>query len=199
MVSFEGLKPTKQIVLIEDKNIVFFLSAKCGSTSFRKMLTEDMKYRDIIYIKKESDLLMHKNKRWFLLIRNPFDRIVSLWLDKVNRRLLKGFEKLGIRRDTSFKVFCKIIKEIDDWSKVDSHLWPQTILCKKYMEKIIPIDLYKLNNWPDELNVIGHKNKDKSYTNKGKIWDPSSKFFIENLYNADFKLLGYNGSIPLIK
>lgn len=160
--------------LIDDKlKIIIGWSAKCGCSHIKKifwyLLTNNENYK--IHTMKENNSLPDdiENYILILIIRNPYERLVSGFLDKYKP---KGtFRKLWKNKELSFSDFVNELVK-NNWSVIDNHHFtPQTT--ERFDEKLI----LKAK----ELKIFDIKNIDYSY--------------IENLYNKKItdNLLNFRG------
>jgi hypothetical protein len=174
-----------RFLIDENLKIIFGWSTKCGCSHVKKIFwylkTNNEDYK--IHTKKEDNGLPNdiQNYILILIIRNPYERLVSGFLDKYRPKGV--FRKLWKDKELSFNNFVnEIIKK--NWSVIDNHHFtPQTT--EKFNEKLI------LKS--KELKIYDIKNIDYTY--------------IENLYNKKItdKLLNFRGgherkaTIPLEK
>lgn len=169
----------------ENLKIVIGWSAKSGCSHIKKIFwylkTNNENYK--IHTQKEDNGLPDDIENYIviLIIRNPYERIVSGFLDKYGP---KGtFRRLWTNKEISFTNFIdELVK--NNWSVIDNHHFtPQTT--EKFNNNII------LKS--KELKIFDIKNIDYSY--------------IENLYNKKItdNLLNFRGGherktiIPLEK
>ena len=110
---------TKQALLLHEHDTLIFLSSKCASSSIRRMALFKLgyeKYRrkrkkgGLKYFMRSREIKHCKLGRWLFVVRNPFDRIGSLWLDKTQGdSVFHGFKPLHIKKNVSFSDFVRII------------------------------------------------------------------------------------------
>ena len=187
------LQLTKQILVLPKENCLFFLNSKCASSSIRRMAMFKLGYSDLFYFRDLDLLNTTPIDRWFLIVRNPFDRIASLWLDKTQRTFFKGFANIpGMRRGMKFKTFIRAVSNIKDWALVDSHFWPQSLIANVWLDKLKIIKIEDLSNgWPDDLPLPKHDNKAKEKVDYNGLWDKETKHLIMDQYWSDFEVLPY--------
>jgi len=184
------MKLDKQILVLPKEKYLFFLSSKCASSSVRRMAIFDLKYGEpLIYITNLKALQMYMDFKWIMIVRSPWDRIRSLWKDKVFRHVHKEFRSLGFTRGESFSEFGKRFHGISDLLKCGSHLWPMFTLFP-YFEKgrnTLLLDLKDLRKWPIELPFLRKENQSKIIVpeEKGKLGSRQSKILREK-YIMDF-------------
>jgi hypothetical protein len=157
--------------LIDDNlKIVFGWSAKSGCSHIKKIFwylkTNNENFK--IHTTKENNSLPTdiQDYRVILIIRNPYERVISGFLDKYRPNGV--FRKLWKNKELSFINFVdEIVK--NNWSVIDNHHFtPQTT--EKFDEKII----LKAK----ELKIFDIKNIDYTY-----IEDLYNKKITDNLLN----------------
>lgn len=190
------------------KKIIAGIFYKCGYSSFMSS-----NFFDRVVLKKTPKYIIETYNDWeiFICIRNPYNRIYSLYKDKViinthvriNRgdNTLQKCQKLicfanNIKEDLkelqkiSFDDFCKNLHKI--YLK-DLHFIPFSNACY-YNNKIITNNILDIDNLNIEyLNKIGinmkHVNKTDSI--KDNLYTKETKDIIYNLYKKDFDLYKY--------
>lgn len=183
---------------------------KCAHTSFIHT-----GFFDRVIIKTTPDELHLKYNDWeiFTCIRNPIDRIKSLFKEKVvvnpitrinrNDMTLQKCQKLICKANNlpydlyilnklDFNTFCKNLHKI---YLLDSHFLPFHTGCLTTDNKIVPNKILKLENLDTEyLNKYGIKLQKENNTSSINIDYTITKEsidIIKNLYKKDFKLF-YN-------
>ena len=82
-------------------------------------------------IAAEDALERRGNHFIFSFVRNPFDRLVSAYNNKLieNEMISTAMQKMGLQRNMAFKDFLEVVADTPD-SDLDVHLLPQSsILC----------------------------------------------------------------------
>lgn len=207
--------PDPNNIIFPDLKLAFMCIPKNANSSIKRALCEAF---DIPTPKNEHDpkLFLYTNKQWILaqkdwlkiaVVRNPLDRVVSCYRQKVvhPERLHSGFLKYKwIKWKMPFVEFIKRLCDTQDWLS-DQH-WRSQTYDLFYKEK--PVYNYQVRfenlkeEWPvlvkDVENHCGLKLPNKLGT-KNKTSDkiPYPKFNkqIENKiykrYLNDFLMLGY--------
>ena len=150
-----------------------------------------------ILTKEEIDF---NSKFSFCFIRNPFDRLVSCWINRItylNKIANKELEKV------SFSEFIKKIKEIPD-SKADEHFRSQTWFMKKndefifdfigrveYIEDDWKIVSDKIGIQYTEIPHIKKSRKDSGEYNKHFQNNKNLINIVKKRFEEDFELLDY--------
>jgi chondroitin 4-sulfotransferase 11 len=215
------------IISISNFNCYYVQIPKTGCTSIKqyiKKITDNKiissqwefhkaKYNNVKF--KDID----KNAFVFTFVRNPYDRILSCYSNKINSKkkdVIKNEYKKGINlqfhkfnkinkkvfyKGISFKDFLKSISKIPDW-KADDHFRSQ-IEIMNYKGKINFnfigkfenfqtdwIKLLKISNLPK--NKLGHKNKSKRKKDWREYYTPELKKLVYKRYKKDFEMFGYD-------
>ncbi len=137
----------------------------------------------------------------FTVVRNPYSRILSAYLDKIERRARKN------NRESSFRDFLQALKS-SRFMHGNAHWAPQHSLM------LIPIDSFDLigkvesldrdlaevkrrlrpdiedNNTSFDANATGANSKLKNY------YDSELIALVRNLYSRDFEAFGYSPEFP---
>ena len=192
------------------KQIIGIIFYKCALSSFIQT-----GFFDRCIIKETPDDLLSKYNNWeiFTCIRNPLDRIKSVFKDKVianpinrinrNDMTLQQCQKLICKANDlplnlhslnklDFNTFCKNLHKI---YLLDSHFLPFYTGCLTTDNKIVPNKIIKLEDLDIEyLNKYGIKLQKENNTSSINIDDiitQESIDIIKNLYKKDFELF-YN-------
>ena len=146
MLTYAG-KPSKDILILPNEQLIFFLSAKCDSTSVRRMALDGLGYRGpkeqdplcsgLKYLKGPEDVLDYPDYVKVAVVRNPWDRLVSLYYDKVRRVLYRGLATLGVKKSMSFADFALYVCSIPD-DETDPHLRSQTYFAFDALGNFLP-------------------------------------------------------------
>ena len=198
--------------LVDKKlKIVFGWSAKCGCSHIKKIFWYMKNNIDnsIIHTSKERKSLPTdiENYTIILIIRNPFERIISGFLDKYR---VNGGNVNRWKHDTI--TFSKFVDEllINDWIMIDKHHFtPQTT--EKFDSELIlkskELKIYDIKNIdynyieelynkkiPEKLLIFkgGHERKIKSQIIEDFVFDLEMNLYYD--YNIDIKYF-YNNII----
>lgn len=148
----------------------------------------------------------------FSVVRDPTDRIISCWQNKVRDSFLDSFRIYGINSKDSFRSFLEKIAEIESW-QAEIHFRSQKALLTRGKETI-PNRIYRLEevqSWfpmlRDELltrwNPKGTDTQlrplfevdrlPRSMRRRGEKFAPNRKEIdlIREIYKDDFEFLGY--------
>ncbi|MEX0921056.1 MAG: sulfotransferase family protein [Candidatus Pacearchaeota archaeon] len=192
--------------IIDNWRVVFFFISKNGNTSLKKVFykiffgkdSKDVHY-EFPRSRKNPDI---KSYFKFAFVRNPYDRIVSCYEDKVKRKFWKEFRELGIKQEDSFKDFVKKISKIPE-EKADRHFVSQSYLLTNKKGNLIPDFIGRFENLEGDYKKVcqklgiknppklPQKNKGKRDKDYRKYYDKETQKLVEERYKKDFELFGY--------
>ncbi|MCT8998437.1 sulfotransferase family protein [Chelativorans intermedius] len=162
--------------------------------------------------RKFSNLSKIIDKEWFVfsVIRNPFSRLASAYLDKLKTRSdpFPALRRMGLRRDDSFLRFLRVIR-LWPQETLNDHFMPQSLLLKDAL-KNPHIKIYKMENlrsiWGEvqwevaqrtgiNLQELGHRNRSKSELKWKDLYSEKSYHLVRRIYKDDFEMFGYDKNI----
>ena len=136
-----------------------------------------------------------KNYFSFCIVRNPWDRAVSMYKFAIKHKLYKLY---GLKENCSFLDFCKILKKHkNDPFFIASHQQTQWVNCKHGPKTIIRFEnieeeYYKML---EDLNIDFKYSLEKLNTTKHKhysfYYTKRAKQIIQNVFIEDIKQFGY--------
>ncbi len=184
--------------VFSDIGFIFYRIPKNASTSVTKMLLEisEMKCYTQKQFKKIKD--NYKNFKSFSIVRNPYDRLVSVYEDKIKSPCEPGVvtTNFNFYENMPFKKFVKIVCSKKD-RNLDRHFRSQYFFLKDLdVDKIIRFenlneDLRKsLGEIISKLN-LPHERKTKRKKYKD-YYDEETKKLVQKKYRKDFELFGYD-------
>ena len=181
-------------------DIIWYLIPKTGSRSLHMVFSD----RDIIFPPEQFDHVpdFARNYFSFSIVRNPWDRLVSCWMQKIiTQEPTEEQFRSDIRwelnyQKPSFKDFIKIISDDENITK-DSH-WALYF-------NIIPVSdldfIGRFENLQEDFNIIcdkigiprqklprENKSKHKHYT---EYYDDETKQIVAEKYKKDIEYFGY--------
>jgi hypothetical protein len=150
----------------------------------------------------------YKNFTNFAFVRNPYERLVSCWADKILNHEKWSHEHTQskeihymINRNFSFREF--ILKITDSFENTDGHWCPMIKFLPSDFDKFILIG--KLENFKNDFDIVCkkigipctdykqiHKTKRKSYT---EYYDEETYEIVTQKYAEDIKQFGYEFGI----
>lgn len=184
---------TKQILILPKEKYLFFLNPKCASSSIRRMAIFDLKYEEpLSYVTDLKDLSLYLDFKWFMVIREPWGRLQSLWRDKVYRRVHHDFRRFNFCIGGSFSDFAKRFKDINELTDYGMHLWPMFSLLPYFSKgrsnvTNIIIDVKDWNNWPNDLPSPRYDNESKiTKIPEKEVLDLIGLRILQSKYKVDF-------------
>ena len=200
-----------EIYLLWPYRMIYYAVAKAGLSSIRKAL--NVTYRKHYSFGNEHDEPARINRRlaWelrsecrsFAFVRNPFDRLISAWANKV--QALQGRTPLShnfcrMPTDTSFPDFVRIICTETPQDKVDQHTISQSFVLYGY-GNLLPDFLGRFENfaedwkkvqamWPvlpdlTHENASHHKHYRDVFT--PEMRDMAARYYADDLKNFNYE------------
>ena len=184
------------IIRSDKQKFVWYRTPKCGGSSFFK------------YFDTNTDLNTDSNGSYdptwesyfkFAIVRNPWDRLVSSWKDKVEKQWNAEYQhpQFRIKYFKQFydKDFSFFVKNIDPYG--DVHLRHQhTLICTDHIDFIGRFETLRLD-FKTICDTIGkpkayltHENKTnhKHYT---EYYDDETRQIVAEIYAKDIEYFGY--------
>lgn len=124
------------IMLFEKLGIAAFLNCKCANTSVKDSLFKasgyptDNIHADHDYAQYVTTEYVYDTGAKFKkigLIRNPYERLVSAWADKINKRWKPRFTGYGMTRYMPFDEFVNVLTSKPPVQEIDSHFRPYSM------------------------------------------------------------------------
>lgn len=204
-------------VVIDDHQLIAYCIPKIANTSIKIALLQAMGQEFNFPNYRYSYLHRHPKFRFagpqelsderyadwysFAVIRNPWDRLVSCWADKVRDRRegFASFDKWGVTQNTPFSEFVQIVSEVPDddadWHfqsqasmiSWEGRLLPKRIVCMENMaadwkgiQMSAPISLPDL-----ETHGASEHAPYRTY------YTPHTRSLVAERYKQDINLLKY--------
>lgn len=216
------------ILNFPNQRLVYFAIPKSANTSIKHWLLPLVGNDPLQYSKNGKFRNIHKQVPWttinklefldiknqtlsFAVTRNPWERLVSVYKDKVLRRLHDPFKKLGFSDTMTILEFAELVSEIND-QEADIHFKPQWLFIT-HRGHLLPNLIFDINqhNVPKtlidnylDINLgefpLENKNTTHNFSfeelitkcngNKGDNRDKFNEL-IGNRYKAEIRNLGY--------
>jgi hypothetical protein len=191
--------------LIDEQNkIIFGWSAKCGCSLIKKIFwflingnENNQIHTDKDYNNLPDDIT---NYTTILIIRNPYERIISGFLDKYNSE--RGpLRKLWKHDDITFSTFVdELIK--NDWIMIDKHHFTQQtteFFDKNKILKSKSLKIYDIKNIDYKYIETLYNKKISEYVLNYKMGHERQKYndtFDINVFDLDMDIY-YNYNVPI--
>lgn len=203
--------------IFKEHNFVFMGIPKSGNSSVKSLLTNFIDPELIHGENKRAHIYSHfddisnadlfaKKNNFFIstIVRNPWDRFVSCYSDKICGKVLyKPFERYGCYHNMPFEEFIETIFKIDD-ARMNIHARSQFELLS-YKGCLLPQYIGRLDtieeDWENirlvikrksgvELPEIPHINrsKRKNYT---EYYTRKTRLLVRDRYQKDISLFGF--------
>ncbi len=194
--------PPKSLGNLCGKNAIYITLPKCANTTIKKEIRK-ITWGDPRLTKKQLKRIS-QGKFIFTFVRNPYDRFLSLYLDKVknfnkDNDYIRGVcRNIVIKKNITFKEFAELASLIPD-ECADPHFKSMTELIKESGLK--PSFIGKIENFENDWNILckilGIKNEGLGMENKTKhkpwqeYYTPELKEKVYQRYKEDFINFGY--------
>ena len=199
--------PVPNNILIPEHEIAIFCPTKAANTSIKVAFLQSLGLP--IDNPHGLGVFQYASKEgidelgWvsFAFVRNPYDRIVSLWADKCRDKVHPLFQRRGMNGYEEFGDFVKALCERKDF---DIH-WVSYTESLTIKGRLIPEFIFKYENLINDWKIVqimcesrGLNVPDLPFINKSvhNHWEdyytPELKALIYTRYEKDFKRFGYD-------
>jgi len=206
-------------ILLEKNKAIYFFIPKVACTSLKKLCVDILKInlpknelvRRIVHkiefphIRRERALKEFKDYFKFAIVRNPWDRLVSLYFDKfVSKRPrldknFSGYDSL-FKSDMSFESFVEAVCSIPN-NESNDHFKSQTSMISKNGEFFVDF-IGRFENLSRDFEIIKAKlgthynleqlNESKSRKDYRTYYNDKTREMVRKKYSEDIQLLGYS-------
>lgn len=192
----------RPIINHKDKYI-YFMIPKNACSSMRHLILQNMKndfnlgynihaLQDLPHI-KYKDIIHYRDYHWFTILRNPYDRILSAYYDKVKGQLKDQIYKPLYCPQKSFSEFIDEVYLTKDF-ECDAHIRSQYMFLPdksiKKLDSILFVETLEsdIKNLKTKIKINGALKKIRK-TNKKIILSDIDKEKIYLRYKKDFEVL----------
>ncbi len=220
-----GFYTTKQdyqchVIALHNDSALYFAIPKVANSSIRGFLSEltgeDLrssitgKFATPLAVRKSQVRYQFKPYLKFSFVRNPWDRLVSFYFDKVyqNQKVNIFFPEEVVSKglvssDMSFAELVHLIEQIPD-DQADRHYMSQHVyLTDEYTGEVLVDFIGKFENLEEDFywvcGKIGcrqpnlpHRNKSSRQTSYREYYTPELVDVVARRYQADLELLKYD-------
>jgi Sulfotransferase family len=182
-------------IVIDELRIAYVPVAKAASSSIKTSIRKHLGlprtwlYGQDAWPKLSDPHEIPRDVFTFTCVRNPRDRIASLWRNKTQRPDLirhLGPEHERFWAGMSFDAFCEVLSEIDLDLNVHTRPMVNTLLPFR-LDWTFRIDSIGENWW-----LTGLPNLPRANATEGKTkWSKRAKQIVGSLYREDFREYGY--------
>lgn len=169
----------------EQNKFIYFIVPKCATRSmFNIFEFQPVKFRSIIH--------NYQSYYSWAFVRNPFDRLLSAYIDKIVNKTKGGL--YPYRHCNSFTEFIYEIRNLD-LNSCDRHIRLQSTLFPNDINFVGKLENYEndLNNLLNKFNMQNanvHINK-TNHTSYIDYYTNETMKIVGDMYYKDFKKLGY--------
>lgn len=187
------------ITISHQKRFLWFRVAKVGTTTIFHQLQEsgvdlDVERASNVYYSKK----IFKDYFKFAFVRNPWERLVSCWQDKVVKKNMYRFEPAELIKMRDFRNFVDFVEQLDI-EKCDRHICLQSALID-----LSEIDyLGRMEAFEKDLieifGILDVPLEDVKKKNKSSYENPFRELYTQELiervaaiYRKDIQIFGYH-------
>ncbi len=226
-----GMKPKKgschyETIILHEYQAIYFAIPKVGSSTWHRIcaillnvdippiaIQKERRVENLPGINKK-ELVKYKNYFKFCFVRNPWDRLVSCYGNKIKtdpslnsigitNGIASGFLRFGVfKAGMSFDEFVRAVVNIPDVD-ADPHFKSQyTFIAKETGEKLVDFIgklenaeedfLYVLNRLNRTDILIPHFKKNSNKKHYREYYTPDVRDMVSKRYSKDIQMFGYD-------
>lgn len=208
----QARKNQRQYFFIDSRKLCYIRIFKSASTSVlreilplmdasidREILT-DLQTDILANSYRRSDIAKHQaSYNYFTIVRNPFHRLVSVYLDLFNpKNTFFSYQSylFGIlKADMSFAAFVQALSVIPE-HLLSLHFVPQSVIIGQVPQPVkffrIEYDKHELTNFLNTYSIyIKHQNKNESTYSYRDFYTPELVELVYRRYQQDVEAFGY--------
>lgn len=188
-----------------------------NNTSFNREDFQDIHVREFSPLLSPKQvasfpMLVQDNRFFkFCFVRNPYDRLLSCYLDKISsgshqkKKVLKalGYNEADLTRTVSFEQFVEVVAQ-QSVEEMDNH-W--RLQCAQVMADVIPYDFIgRFENFVEDFTFVGQQlcpefdsyyvesrpHETAACSKRDAHYTPKLKRMIAEIYARDFCRFGYD-------
>lgn len=168
-----------KFMILENKKLVFVHAPRTSGTSIEKAILNGLVQDSMKHLKASQYKKMIGNLQWesyykFSIVRNPWDRVISMYHQKY-------FQDIGIRSGKSLKYFL---------SNYTPAPWEHGIQCSDYIDEKLNL-IIKYENRVEGLNLL--------YEQTGIFVDSNISERSDNRTDKDYKKFYDSETIEIVK
>ena len=215
-------EPENRGIISKEYQFIYFYINKVASTSIKKIMAQilfGMETTDIVHSFPFDEVLEVEKGQYtdylkFSFVRNPWDRIVSCYMDKIlhqnftNYRYKNGVARLFVKKykkffymGMTFEEFVRRICNIPN-EHADRHFRSQHTFITDNKGNLIVDFIGRFENLPSDFDLIcektgipkcrlSHINKGTRERNYRKYYSEKTKMMIAERFKKDIELFGY--------
>jgi hypothetical protein len=174
---------------------IWYVVPKCGRTSlFHWLIEHNLIEQEKTGPPTEVSLSVKHNRYFtFAFCRNPYDRLVSVYFDKVKKQQLPLYR---IWKDKSFQEFASDVCDMPT-RKMDGHLIPQVFRIPENINFLgrfenLQNDFYIVTNQLFSITFDNRKYNSTKHKHYSEYYNKALKDKVYTKYKEDFEIFGYD-------